>query len=111
NATVGGTKSFVFRTTARKVITVHEKGKVVRKQVPVVKTVSVVRRPEAASPTQVKYSTRVLTTPGKVRTVRTLVPVVKSRVITVKGAPKTLVTTRLIPTTQTETAVQTQTIT
>src|SRR5262249_21315526 len=43
--------------------------------------------------------------------VRTLVPVVKSRVITVKGATKTLVTTRLTPITQTETAVQTQTIT
>jgi hypothetical protein len=95
--------STVLETTVRKLVTVRENGKVVQRVVPVIKQ------------TRLKYSTRVVTTPGQLRTrtvrsvVTTRVPVVKSRVITVNGKTRTVATTRLVPTTRTETAVQTRT--
>ena len=110
----------MLETTVQQVITVHERGKVVRKIVPVVRRVKVrpktiKKRSSKDEATQLRHSTRVVTIPGKVRTVRrvvtTLVPVVKKRVVTVKGKTHTVVQTRRVPTTrvQTQTIVLTQT--
>ena len=104
---------FTFETTVEKVVTVREKGKLVRKLVPVVRKVFVKRKTQFKTLTDV--TTRVVKTPGGVRIVRRrvvkLVPVVKRKVVTVDGKTKTLVTTQLVPTTnvQTQTLMQTQT--
>ena len=102
------TDAFVFETTVQEVLTVREHGKVVRKLVPVVKRVYVPRK--TAYETRTSYHTQVVTTPGTVRVVRRLVtryvPVVKKRVVTVNGKTRTLVETRLVPTTQTQTETQ-----
>ena len=100
-----------FETTVQKVVTVHEKGKIVRKLVPVVRKVFVKRRTAFKTTTDVQ--TNVVTLKGGVRTVRTKVvvhvPVVSRKVVTVNGKTKTIVTTRLVPTTNIET--QTNTLT
>jgi hypothetical protein len=112
-AGVVGTNDIVLETTVQRFVTVREHGKVVRKSVPVVKRVYL--KPKTAYETRLKYQTRVVTVPGNTRVVRrvvtTLVPVVKRRVVTVKGKTHTIVQTRLVPTTrvQTATIVQTQT--
>lgn len=108
---------FTFETTVEKVVTVREKGKLVRKLVPVVRKVFVKRQAQFKTLTDV--TTDVIKTPGGVRIVRRrvvkLVPVVKRKVITVNGKTRTLVTTQLLPTTnvqtQTQTLMQTQTLT
>ena len=91
-----------FETTVQKLVTVREKGKIVRKLVPVVHKVFV-KRPTAFK-TTTDVRTRVVTISGGVRTVRTKVvvhvPVVSKKVITVNGKTKTVVTTRLVPTTR-----------
>ena len=115
SASGASSPGFTFETTVEKVVTVREKGKLVRKLVPVVRKVFVKRKTQFKTLTDV--TTRVVKTPGGVRIVRhkvvKLVPVVKRKVVTVDGKTKTLVTTRLMPTTniqtQTQTLVQTQT--
>ena len=119
NASVASTDDFILETTVKQVVTVHERGKVVRKLVPVVKRVRVKVNPktvkETIKQTQLRYTTRVVTVPGKARVVRRVVttfkPVVKKSVVTVKGKTHTVVQTRLVPTTrvQTQTQVLTQT--
>ena len=102
-----------FETTVERFVTVREKGKLVRKLVPVVRKVFVKRATKFKTLTDV--TTAVVRTPGGVRIVRRkvvkLVPVVKRTVVTVDGKTKTLVTTRLVATTnvQTQTLMQTQT--
>ena len=113
-ASAGTTQSggvLTFETTVQKVVTVREKGKIVRKLVPVVRKVFVKRRTAFKTTTDVR--TNVVTLNGGVRTVRTKVvvhvPVVSKKVVTVDGKTKTIVTTRLVPTTNIET--QTSTLT
>lgn len=104
-------QAFTFETTVQRMVTVREKGKIVRKLVPVVKKVFVKRRTKFKTTTDVQ--TQVITRSGGVRTVRTKlivhVPVVSKQVVTVNGKTKTIVTTRLVPTTNIET--QTSTLT
>lgn len=105
------TDSFVFETTVNKVITVREKGKLVTKVIPVVHRIVRVRaKTETAYGTQLRYATRVVTTPGGVRVVRrvvtTMVPVVKTKVVRVNGKTRTVAVTSFVPTTRTETQVQ-----
>ncbi len=113
-ASAGTTQSggvLTFETTVQKVVTLREKGKIVRKLVPVVRKVFVKRRTAFKTTTDVQTS--VVTLNGGVRTVRTKVvvhvPVVSRKVITVNGQTKTVITTRLVPTTNIET--QTSTLT
>ena len=112
-ASVAGSDSFVLETTVQKVITVREKGKLIKKVIPVVRRVYVRGKTATDYQTQLRYATRVVTTPGAVRTIRrvvtTVVPVVKKRVVKVNGKTRTLVETRLVPTTRTETRAQTET--
>jgi hypothetical protein len=97
--------SFVFETTVRQVITVPGKGKVTRKVVRVVRRVYVPAK--TTFQRQTRYSTRLITTPGQIRVVRRLitkfVPVVRKRVVTVNGKSRTVVETKLMPTTRVET--------
>lgn len=110
------TDALVFETTVNKLITVREKGKLVTKVVPVVKRVVRVRsstRTQFQRETDVKYSTRLVTKPGHVRTVRrvvtTRVPVVTTKVVRRNGKTRTVRVTTFVPTTRTETQVETQT--
>jgi hypothetical protein len=102
---------FTFETTVDRVVTVRESGRIVRKLVPVVKKVFL--KPKTSFKTTTAVQTHVVTQAGVVRTVRNKVvvhvPVVSTKVVTVNGKTKTLVTTRLIPTTAIET--QTNTLT
>ena len=107
-ASVSGTGGyFTFETTVERLVTVRESGRVVRKLVPVVKKVFL--KPRTSFKTTTAVRTNVVTLAGGVRTVRSKVvvhvPVVSTKVVTVNGQTKTLVTTRLVPTT----AIQTQT--
>ena len=108
--------SLILETTVNKLVTVREKGKLVTKTVPVVKRVVRVRartETKVDRQTDLRYSTRVVTTPGGVRVVgrvvTTRVPVVKNHVITVNGKTKTVAVTSRVPTTRVETQTQTQT--
>jgi hypothetical protein len=109
NAGVSATDAFTFETTIQKLVTVREHGKTVVKRVPVVRRVFL--RPQTAFET--RYDTRLITTPGGIRTVRQkfvrYVPVVKRRTITVDGKTRTLTETRLVPTTTERILTQTQT--
>jgi hypothetical protein len=100
---------FTFETTVERLVTVRQSGRVVRKLVPVVRKVFL--KPRTSFETTTDVRTNVVTLAGGVRTVRNRVvvhvPVVSTKVITVNGRTKTLVTTRLLPTT----AIQTQTTT
>jgi hypothetical protein len=107
------TDSFVLEKTVRTIVTVHKRGKVIRKVVPIVTRV---RLPgKTTYQTQTRFRTQVVTTPGTVQVVRRLVtkyvPVVRKRVVTVNGKTRTLVETRLVPTTQTQTETQTRVVT
>jgi hypothetical protein len=111
-----GADSLILETTVNKLITVREKGKLVTKTIPVVKRVVRVQshtQTQVERQTDLRYSTRVLTTPGGVRVVRrvvtTRVPVVKNHVVTVNGKTKTVAVTSYVPTTRVETQTQTQT--
>ena len=83
SASASGASSpgFTFETTVEKVVTVREKGKLVRKLVPVVRKVFVKRQTKFKTLTDV--TTDVIKTPGGVRIVRhkvvKLVPVVTGR--------------------------------
>lgn len=113
SASASGASSpgFTFETTVQKFVTVREKGRLVRKLVPVVRKVYVKR--QARFKTLTDVTTDVVKTPGGVRIVRhrvvKLVPVVTRKVITVDGKTKTIVTTKLLPTTNVETQTLTQT--
>lgn len=111
SAGVSAAGDLTFETTIQKLVTVHEKGRVVDKLVPVVKQVFV--KPRTAFQTLTDLRTNVITVQGGVRTVRSKVvvhvPVVSKKVVTVDGKTKTIVTTRLVPTTNIQT--QTNTLT
>jgi hypothetical protein len=101
--------------TVRKVVVVTERGKVIRRLIPVVTKVKV-RLPGKTSydiRTRTSYKSQVVTIPGEARVIRrlvtTYVPVVKRRVVRVNGKTHTLVETHLVPTTRTQTETQTQT--
>lgn len=102
-----GSQPILIRTTVQKVVTYRERGKVIRKVIPIVKKIRVVQRlgPETVYQTQRDYVTRVEVTPGKAitHTVSELVPVTSTRQITVNGKPQIVVRTRLVPTTRTQT--------
>lgn len=111
-----GADSLILETTVNKLVTVREKGKLVTKTIPVVKRVVRVQshtQTQVERQTDLRYSTRVLTTPGGVRVVRrvvtTRVPVVENHVVTVNGKTKTVAVTSYVPTTRVETQTQTQT--
>ena len=113
-----GADSLILETTVNKLVTVREKGKLVTKIVPVVKRVVRVQahtETRLERQTDLRYSTRVVTTPGGVRVVRRVVttrvqvPVVKNHVVTVNGKTKTVAVTNYVPTTRVETQTQTQT--
>ena len=115
-ANAGGGDSLVLETTLNKLVTVREKGKLVTKTIPVVKRVVRVQvrtETQVERQTDLRYSTRVVTTPGGVRVVRrvvtTRVPVVENHVVTVNGKTKTVAVTSYVPTTRVETQTQTQT--
>jgi hypothetical protein len=110
--------SLILETTVNKVVTVHEKGKLVTKVVPTVKRVVRVRAKtetqiQTAHETDLRYATRVVTTPGGVRLVRrvvtTRVPVVTTKTVKQNGKTRTVKVTTLVPTTKTETQVRTET--
>jgi hypothetical protein len=103
----GSSGELVFQTTVEKLVTVREKGRIVRKLVPV----ALKRIQRRAN--QPKYVTRVVSTSGDVpaHTVAKLVPVVATRRVTIAGEPRTVVSTRLEPTTRAETATVTRTVT
>jgi hypothetical protein len=111
-ANAGDSNAFVLETTVERV-TVREKGKVVRKLVPVI------RRIRVKSSTQYRtaslYETNVVTTPGGVRIVRKsvvrYVPKIRTRVVTNKGRVITVSETKLVPTTKIETRTQTAVVT
>jgi len=100
-----GSEPILIRTTVQKVVTYREKGKVIRKVIPIVKKIKVVQGPETVYQTQRDYVTRVEVTPGKAVThiVSALVPVTSTRQITVDGKPRIVVRTQLVPTTRTQT--------
>lgn len=110
----------VLRTyveTVDKVVTVREKGKIVRKVVPVVHVrrvkVKVLSKPQTVLQTQTSFRTLEVTTKGKVRTIRQKVvrrvPVVKTHLVTVSGKTQTVAVTQYKPTTAIETRSQTVT--
>ncbi len=112
--------SLILETTVNRVVTVHEKGKLVTKVVPTVKRVVRVRaktetqiQTQTAHETDLRYATRVVTTPGGVRLVRrvvtTRVPVVTTKTVKQNGKTRTVKVTTLVPTTKTETQVRTET--
>jgi hypothetical protein len=109
-ASVSSTDAFVLETTVKKIVTVRERGKIVRKIVPVVKRVYLPR--ETAIALQTKYQKQLVTAPGTVHVVRrlvtTYVPVVKKQLVKVNGKTRTVVRTQLVPTTRVETQIQTQ---
>jgi hypothetical protein len=117
----GGTEvTAVLRTyveTVNKVVTVREKGKIVRKVVPVVHVrkvkVKVLSKPQTVLQTQTSFRTVAITTKGKVRTIRQKVvrrvPVVKTHLVTVSGKTQTVAVTQYKPTTAVETRSQTVT--
>jgi hypothetical protein len=113
HATVSSSDSFVLETTVEKVVTVRERGKVVRKIVPVVKRVVLPRQTAIALRT--RYEKQLVTVPGTVQVVRrlvtTFVPVVKTQLVKVNGKTRTVVRTQLVPTTKVETQTETRAVT
>jgi len=107
-----GSEPILIRTTVQKVVTFRERGKVIRKVIPVVKRIKVVQGPETVYQTQRDYVTRVEVTPGKAvtHTVSALVPVTSTQQITVNGKPQIVVHTRLVPTTRIQTVPLTRTV-
>jgi hypothetical protein len=94
-----------FVTTVEKVVTVTSGGRILRKLVPEVRRIVV---------TRTTTRTSVETVQGRVRTIRgkrvvVSVPGVPGKVTTVAGPTKTVVTSKLVPTTNVET--QTSTLT
>jgi hypothetical protein len=99
NAGAVGGNAVVLETTIQRLVTVRERGKAVVRRVPVVRRVFL--HPSTAFET--RFDTRYVTTPGGTREIVKLVPVVKKRVVTVNGKTRTVVQTRLEPTTHVRT--------
>jgi hypothetical protein len=99
---------YVRETTLERLVTVREKGKVVRKLVPLVRRV-LVTTPET------RYDTKLVTVNGETRVVRQpvvrYVPRVRDRLVTVNGHTQTVSETRLVPTTTVKTRTQTAIVT
>jgi len=97
------TGPFIVSTTVQKVVTVRERGRIVRKvlQVPVARRVYV---------TETTLTPEYITSPGSVTTVRRNVvvdgPVVRRAVVTVGGATTTVTVSRFVPTTTVETRTE-----
>ncbi len=112
-AEVSPSTPIVLETTVQRLVTVRERGKIVRKLVPVVKRIRVKSPPVVETRTNVTL--RTIMTPGGVRVVRHVVykPVVKKQVVTVAGKTRTVSVRRLVPTvqTRTQTLTQVQTVT
>jgi hypothetical protein len=112
-ATAADSSAYVFETTVKRVVTVREKGKIVRKLVPVVRRIVV--HPATQYRTETQYGTRLVRTPGGVRTVRQpvirYVPEVRTRVVTNNGRVRTVSETKFIPTTKVETRTETAVVT
>jgi hypothetical protein len=104
----GSADSYVLETTIKRVVTVREKGKVIRKVVPQVRRVVV-------PSLETRYDTKVVTVKGERRIVRQpvirYVPRVRDRLVTVKGRTRTVSETRLVPTTTVRMRTQTATAT
>ena len=113
-ANAAGSSSYVLETTIQKVITVRQHGRVVVKRVPVIVRRSIVKNRTSI---ETVIDTKVVKTPGGTRYVTRkvlrYVPVVRKRVVKVKGKTTTVTETRLVPTVKTETSVVTnqQTVT
>lgn len=107
-----GQSAYVLETTVQRV-TVREKGKVVRKLVPVVRRIRV--QSSTQYRTETRYETQVVTSPGGVRIVRKpvvrYVPKIRTRVVTKNGRTRTLRQTTFVPTTKIETRTQTAVVT
>ena len=107
-----GDRVILVETTVEKAITLHERGRIVRKLIPVVRKLEA--RPQATTvyQRQLNYVTRVAVTPtGVIRTVAETVPVVSTQQITVNGTPRNIVSTLVRPTTMTRTVVATRNVT
>lgn len=111
----GPSAVLTYVETVQRMVTVREKGKVVRKLVPVVRRVKVLSKPETVLQTRTDFRTVELTTAGTVHTVvRKVVrrvPVVRTHLVTVSGATRTVSVTRVRPTTAVETRTSSQTVT
>ncbi len=110
-AEVAPSTPILIETTVERSVTVRERGKVIRKLVPVVKRIRVKSRPVVETRTAVAL--RTVTTPGGVHVVRrvTYVPVVHKQVVTVAGKTRTVSVKRYVPTVETRTQTRMQTLT
>src|SRR6185437_9458943 len=118
-AEVAPSTPILIETTVEKAVTIHERGKVIRKLVPVVRRIRVKSQPVIE--TRTALDLRTITTPGGVRIVQrvttvkhvTTVPRVEKHVVTVAGKTRTVSITRQVPTveTRTQTVMQQQTVT
>ena len=107
-----GDRVILVETTVQKAVTLHEKGRIVRKLVPVVRKLEARQRATTVYQGQLNYVTRVVAAPtGAIHTVAETVPMVFTQQITVNGAPRTVVSTRSQPTTMTRTVVATHNVT
>jgi hypothetical protein len=97
---------FVLETTVERLVTVRERGKLVKKLVPVVRRM-VVRS------TRMQFGTQIVTEPGRTHLIREsvvkYVPRVRERVVRVNGKTRTINETRLVPVTTVQTRTQTTT--
>jgi len=105
--------------TVRKPVTVREKGRIVRKVVPVVHVrkvkVAVVSKPQTVLQTHTSFRRVAITIKGKVRTVRQKVvqrvPVVKTQLVTVSTPAETVAVTRSQTVTNSKTVTNTALVT
>lgn len=107
------TDAYVLEKTVERIVTVQERGKLVRKLVPVVQRVLV--RPATRFQTQTRYGTELVTVGGQTRVVGEpvvrYVPRLRERLVTVNGRMSTISETRLVPTTTVLTRTQTAVVT
>jgi hypothetical protein len=108
-STHGSSDAVMLETTVVKLVTVREKGRIVRKAV----LVTMQRPRGASSPTQPKYVTVTASASGDAtaHTLTRLVPVVAKRQITIDADPRTVTRTRLATTARTRTATVARTVT
>ena len=102
-STHGGGDALALETTVEKLITVHEKGRIVHELVPAAEKVKA----------RLKYVTVTASASGNVsaQTPARLPPVVRTQQITVNGESRTVTRTRLATTARTETATVARTVT
>ena len=105
----GSSQELALQTTVEKIVTVREKGRIVRKFVPVAVKRAEPGQRRASVLTQLKYVTRVVSLAANEPA--RLVPVTKVRQVTLNGKPQTVTRTRLNSRTRTETAAVTRTVT